>query len=89
VIDHLRASPTGRRIHVVKTVTWRLVATTTTVVISYLVTGNLAVGATIGGIEATSKMALYYGHERAWARLLLVPARDPDDAAPAVSHHVS
>jgi len=62
----------SRRVHIAKTITWRLIATSTTVAISYLVTGSLAVGATIGGIEATAKMALYYGHERAWARL--VPA---------------
>ncbi|NOX29819.1 MAG: DUF2061 domain-containing protein [Actinobacteria bacterium] len=62
----------SRRVHLAKTITWRVIATFTTVVISYWVTGSLAVGATIGGIEATAKMALYYGHERAWARL--VPA---------------
>ncbi len=59
----------SRRVHLAKTVTWRFVATCTTVVISYLVTGSIAVGATIGGIEAATKMVLYYGHERAWARL--------------------
>lgn len=61
--------PDSRRVHLAKTITWRLIATSTTVVISYLVTGDLTTGATIGGIEAVMKMALYYGHERAWARL--------------------
>lgn len=73
-----RASPTGRRTHLAKMMTWRLIATSTTVGISYLVIGDARIGATIGGIEATSKMALYYGHERVWARLTsprrLVPA---------------
>ena len=64
-------SSSGRRIHAAKTVTWRIVATITTVIISYLVTGSLAIGATIGGIEAVTKMVLYYAHERAWARLVI------------------
>ena len=55
--------------------TWRVIGTATTIVVSYIVTGNLLVGATIGGIEATTKMVLYYGHERAWARLI-APSTD-------------
>lgn len=69
-VRNFLVSPTGRRVHLAKMLTWRVIATATTIVVSYLVTGDLLVGATIGGIEATSKMALYYGHERAWARLV-------------------
>lgn len=54
--------------HLVKTVTWRITATTTTVIITWLVTGNFETGAIVGGFEAVVKMFLYYAHERMWLR---------------------
>lgn len=63
-------TPSGRRVHLAKMLTWRVTATVTTVLVTYLVTGDLLVGATVGGIEATAKMGLYYAHERAWARIV-------------------
>ena len=53
---------------VLKTISWRIVATSATVLISWAVTGSLVVGAAIGSIEFFAKMFLYYVHERAWAR---------------------
>lgn len=49
-----------------KTISWRVVGTVATVVISYVITGTLALAFSIGGIELVSKMALYFFHERAW-----------------------
>lgn len=49
-----------------KTVSWRLVGTLATVVISYVITGTLAFAFSIGAIELVSKMGLYFFHERAW-----------------------
>ena len=54
--------------HIVKTITWRITATTTTILIAWLITGNLEVGLAVGGIEAVAKMFLYYLHERAWSK---------------------
>ena len=56
------------RRHLAKTVTWRVLATTTTMAIAWAVTGDWRVGAQVGGIEFFAKMVLYYGHERAWYR---------------------
>ena len=53
---------------VMKTMSWRIVATTTTFVISWIVTGSLLAGGAIASIEFWAKLALYYAHERAWAR---------------------
>ena len=50
----------------VKTISWRVVGTLATVIISYLITGTLALAFSIGGIELISKMVLYFFHERAW-----------------------
>ncbi len=56
---------------VLKTISWRVVATLTTATIVWLVTGRLTLALAIGGIEAASKMVLYYGHERLWDRIRL------------------
>ncbi|SFT48367.1 Uncharacterized membrane protein [Lishizhenia tianjinensis] len=49
-----------------KTISWRLVGTLDTVLISYLLTGTLAIAFSIGAIELVTKMLLYFFHERAW-----------------------
>jgi len=54
--------------HLAKTVSWRIIGTLDTMILSGLVTGSLAMGITIGSIEVVTKMALYYLHERAWYR---------------------
>lgn len=51
---------------ILKTISWRVVGTIATVVISYLITGTLALAFSIGGVELVSKMVLYFFHERTW-----------------------
>ena len=51
---------------IVKTLTWRVTASLTTFVIAWVLTGDLLIGATIGSIEAITKVFLYYFHERIW-----------------------
>jgi uncharacterized membrane protein len=51
---------------VVKTITWRIVGTIDTIVISYFITGSFKMGVVIGSIEIISKMVLYFLHERVW-----------------------
>ena len=53
----------------VKTISWRAVGTITTVAISYIITGTMALAFSIGGIELVSKMVLYFFHERAWEKI--------------------
>jgi len=40
-----------------------------TIIISYFITGSIAMGAAIGGTELFTKMFLYYIHERGWSRI--------------------
>ena len=54
---------------VVKTISWRTVGTLDTIIVSYFVTGNLVMAASIGSIEVITKMILYYFHERVWNKL--------------------
>ena len=52
--------------HIAKTISWRIIGSIDTVVISGLITGSWEAGLAIGGIEVFSKMVLYYLHERTW-----------------------
>ena len=75
-MDH--ASPSRS---LVKTMTWRLIATTDTFLLTFLaaswfgtdmgISGGEAttLAATVASLEIVTKMALYYIHERSWARL--------------------
>lgn len=57
----------SRKKSLAKTVTWRLLGTADTVMWSYLITGSLKWAGTIGLCELTTKVLLYYLHERAWS----------------------
>ncbi len=52
-----------------KTISWRVIGTITTVMISWLITGTLALAFSIGIVELTSKLVLYYFHERTWNKI--------------------
>ncbi len=56
----------SRKRHAIKAVTWRAVATSTTVIIAWWVTGDLTVGIEVGTVEFFAKLLLYYLHERFW-----------------------
>ncbi|MFD2915596.1 DUF2061 domain-containing protein [Psychroserpens luteus] len=53
----------------VKTISWRVLGTIATIVISYAITGTLALAFSIGFIELISKLVLYYFHERTWNKI--------------------
>lgn len=52
--------------HIAKTFTWRAVGTMDTILLSWFVSGDLKIGAAIGGAEVFSKLILYFLHERIW-----------------------
>ena len=54
--------------HLLKTITWRVVGTIDTMLLSGLITGSWEMGLTIGGVEVITKMVLYFLHERVWYR---------------------
>jgi len=61
----------GRRRHIAKAITWRMLGTLDTVLIGWFFTGSPAIGAAIGGAEVITKTFLYYMHERAWYNYIL------------------
>ncbi len=52
-----------------KTISWRIVGTIDTMLISYWITGEMSMALSIGSVEVVSKMILYYLHERVWANV--------------------
>ena len=57
--------------HIAKTITWRLVGTIDTIILSWLISGSPSIGLKIGLAEVITKMGLYYLHERAWFKINL------------------
>ncbi|MCH7524250.1 MAG: DUF2061 domain-containing protein [Bacteroidetes bacterium] len=58
----------SRKRHIIKTITWRIIGTTDTIILSWIISGNPLTGLKIGAIEIFTKMILYYLHERVWHR---------------------
>ena len=54
---------------VIKALTWRAIATTTTMALAYYATGSLAIAGAIGAADVVIKLFFYYCHERAWGRV--------------------
>lgn len=54
------------RRHLAKAITWRIIASLTTFIIGWIVTGSLDFGMAIGAADVIVKIVLYYLHERAW-----------------------
>jgi uncharacterized membrane protein len=50
------------------TISWMVVGTAVTMALSWLITGSFEAGVQIGVADITTKMLLYYLHERAWVR---------------------
>ena len=57
-----------------KAVSWRITGSIDTLILSFVFTGNVKVAGSIALAEMVTKMALYYLHERAWARVGSRPA---------------
>lgn len=54
---------------IVKTISWRILATLTTVALVYIFIGDTTIAFTVGGIEVFLKMLVYFVHERVWDKI--------------------
>ena len=54
---------------ILKAISWRVVASCTTMLIVFAFTGKAALSLGIGAVEVVSKMFLYYLHERIWGAI--------------------
>lgn len=62
-VDKLTEKPVRS---ITKSVSWRVIGTVDTILISWIVTGEATVAFSIGSIELLTKMILYFFHERIW-----------------------
>ena len=59
----------SKKRHIAKTITWRILATCTTIILAWIISGDPMIGLQVGGWEFFIKMILYYFHERAWFKI--------------------
>ncbi len=60
-----------------KAVSYRALGSIATATIAWAYTGNLGASLAIGGVDAVSKMAIYFVHERLWDRISFGKAKHP------------
>ena len=63
---------------VVKTITWRILATSITFSVAFILTGELEKAAEIGILDTLIKLGVYYSHERLWNRLGFGKPKPPE-----------
>jgi adenylylsulfate kinase len=56
---------------IVKGISWRVIATSTTMAIVYVFFGNIELAIVTGFLETFLKIALYWGHEKIWQKIKL------------------
>ena len=52
-----------------KTLTWRLIATSTTILVAFIFTGSILISLEIGSLEVILKTIFYYLREKGWERM--------------------
>lgn len=54
---------------IIKGITWRIIASVTTMTVVFVVTGNLVLVASVGLVDVSAKVLFYYLHERVWGKV--------------------
>ena len=66
---HLRGMNETHKRSIVKGISWRIIASATTMIVVFIITGNLALVASVGLVDVSAKVFFYYLHERVWGRV--------------------
>jgi len=56
--------------HIAKAISYRIVGTVQTIIIGYILTGNIVISSTIGVVELCVKPIMYFFHERVWYKFI-------------------
>lgn len=59
----------SQKLSLLKTISYRVISTSSICLIALLLTGSIKIGMTIGLIELVVNTIIYYIHERVWIRL--------------------
>ena len=62
-----------------KTIVWRIIATGTTFLASYFITGELKGASMIALVDTVVKTGLYYAHEWVWDHECCTKKKETDD----------
>ncbi len=54
---------------ILKAISWRVVGSIDTILISYFITGSFKLAFSIGFVETFTKITIYYLHERLWEKI--------------------
>ena len=54
---------------VVKAISWRVVGTLDTLIVSYVLTGEIALATSIASVDFLTKLILYFFQERFWNKI--------------------
>ena len=54
---------------VAKALSWRVIGTLDTLIVSYFLTGKIALAASIASVDFLTKLVLYFFHERIWNKI--------------------
>ena len=83
-------APEAHSRSLVKAVSWRLLGSLDTFIISFFVTHHLGAAASIASVETFTKIVLFYGHERIWGivpfgrgKMIEVPDAAPESKSQA------
>lgn len=56
---------------IAKTVTWRIIATLTTMMLVLIFTRQIELALTVGVLETVTKTIFYFAHERLWSKRMV------------------
>lgn len=71
---------------IVKTLSWRFIATLITSLVAFVLTSEIAFAAKIGLLDTSIKLVAYFVHERMWLRIPFgryAPSSAPEQERPA------
>ncbi|QTD36889.1 DUF2061 domain-containing protein [Polaribacter batillariae] len=54
---------------IAKALSWRVIGTLDTLVVSYFLTGKIVLAASIASVDFLTKLVLYFFHERIWNKI--------------------
>ncbi|WP_288955101.1 DUF2061 domain-containing protein [uncultured Polaribacter sp.] len=54
---------------IAKALSWRVIGTLDTLVVSYILTGKIVLAASIASVDFLTKLLLYFFHERIWNKV--------------------
>ena len=66
----------------IKTISWRIIATMTTFFAVYFFTHKETVSLSVAGVDAVAKILFYYFHERAWNKISWGKPKHPLSSLP-------